>query len=574
MQRNRWSSSAVLLVGLALFALLAGGCGGSGGGSDDGPVAQRKGDLVGTLHGELAEYLREELGLDPAMADLDVDADDLADLVMLSEPGGVKASHPGLALLKEAFEGRRAVGLENVSEGEINVLLDELGMDISFRMPEGMEQIELFAARRVGGDNWWFVDGGGEPAADEDDGGAARLRGRVREFVRWVKETKEAEADTSSKPSVFTSAANDDITKLAEADIWSIPFSDRGQTFTIRYDMYSCHSFTDDSDYYYVTQSAQLNPSVRWHNEKGYVHGITTYAAHQWGHMRRYLFKNYWYDDPGNAAPLVQSSPATANNTATITSGVSWSLGGSVGLSGSLGADKTGPKGEVGANGSLSIGVSISSSRSVNVADCSVNDKCGSEGMARLAAWEYTFADPANGERHSFWTDLEDAPMLSRSNFQPVNQWIWTVPSAFSKKVKDFKSEFTWTNGNSYGPFNEVWIEVIHATHEDDDWVYHGFWVPVKRPPLLAISAGQMQFEAKGESKALTLVSALDWTASSDSDWLEINQGSGKATGAGGWQLYITVDPNDSSANREGYVTLRSTDGTETQKVKVFQSRY
>ena len=572
--RHRWHHGVAILAAFVLFVVLAGGCGGSGSSSDDGPVAQRKGDLVGTLHGELAEYLREELGLDPALTDLSGSVDDLADLVMLSDPDGVKASHPGLALLKEAFEGRRAVGLENVGEEEINALLDKLDMGISFRMPESMDQIELFAARRVGGDNWWFVDGGGEPAADEDDGGAARLRGRVKNFLAWVKETKEAEADTSSKPSVFTSAANDDITQLAEADIWSIPFSDRGQTFTIRYDMYSCHSFTDDSDYYYVTQSAHLNPSVRWNNVDGHQDGLATYWAQQWGHMRRYLFKNYWYDDPGNAAPLVQSSPETANNVSTITSGVTWSLGGSIGLSGSLGADMTGPKGEVGANGSLSMGVSISSSRSVNVADCSVNDKCGSEGMARLAAWEYTFADPANGERHIFWTDLEDAPMLSRSNFQPVNQWIWTVPSAFSKKVKDFKSEFTWTSGHSNGALNEAWIEVKHATHEDDDWVYHGFWVPVKRPPLLAISAAQMQFEAKGESKALTLVSALDWTASTDSDWLEINETSGKATGAGGWTLYITVDPNDGSANREGYVTLRSTDGTETQKVKVFQSRY
>ena len=553
--RRRWHHGVAILAALVLFVVLAGGCGGGGGGN-------RQGDLVGSLHGELAKYLKEELGLDPAMAELDVDVEGLADLVLLSDPAGVRASHPGLALLKDAFASGRAVALENADAEEIAALLRQLGTRGSFTIPDGEPTVELFAMRRVGGDWWHFIDAGGATSADlEGDDGAARNRGRVRNFVDWIEEGKRA---ATAKASAATDVAND-LTQLAEAKAYRYEFTDFGQTFTIRYTVYSCHSFTNDMDYYFVEQSSQLNPSALWKHQPGktYIPGYWVERDYQEGHMRSYSFKNYWPEAPGSEAPLDRHSPESANGETSITSGISWNIGGSVGFSGKSAA------------GSLSGGVSVSTSQTFNIQDCKVDDQGGSSGRADMAAWEYRFADPAIGDRKFTYASLKDAPLLARSNFQPVDQWIWTVPTAFSKKVRSFRSEFSWIDGKSWGPIEEWWyIQMYPAKHEPWMSMPHMIEVPIERPPLLAIAPGQMDFTKNGESRAMTLVSALEWTASSSAEWLHVDEGNGQKTEASGVPIHVTVDPNDSGADRKATVTLRSTDGTETQTLNVFQSRY
>ena len=549
---------APLLLGIALATS---GCGGDD--KDDGNKLLMQGNLIGALHGELAPALKDGLGLEPALADLNTPVETLDDVVILSDPNGVARPHPGLALLKQAYESGRAIAIERVKAEEVQALLDTLGKRMTFTLPDGLEHIDLFAARRAGGDNWYFIESGGAVLGDEDDKGRARNERRVHNFVAWLKETKAADAKATASDNL----ADDDLQKLAEANIYDTPFySDYSQTFTLRYTVYACHSFTNNLDWYFVTQSAQLNPSSNWKNEKGQPgYGIffTDEYPHQWGQMRRYIFKNYWQKDPGNGVvPLDKHAPQTANNVTTISSGVSWQMGGAMGFSGKS------------ATGSLSIGAQFSHSESFSVSDVAVNDISGSEGKRYMAAWEYKFADPANGYSYPNYTDLKDAPLLARSNFAPVNQWIWSVPSDFSKTVTDFLSDFTWINGESWGAHNILYIPTKQATHQDYQNNSRIITVPIESPPLLAISPGQLEFGAAGDSQRITIVSALDWTATSNADWISVQETSGAKTDSNGKSIHITAITNDSGENRKDTVTLRSTDGTELQTLTVFQSSY
>ncbi len=561
-----------IFVLLALFAVIAGGgCGGGGSGS----TAEEPGVLLGTLNGRLAPYLREALN-------------SLGGVVLLSGSEGLNANLPQL---RASFDQGQAIALVSADTGDVNVLLNALSIDVASPKTQDEREFDLFAVRKKNGKHHFFVT----LHHEEDTPGSATKRtitiigpednptsvdvteepvkknsgldndtihrGRVRNFVAWNRELKTAAAETKVKTAGSTSS---ELQDLAEAYVWDIDASYQGQTFTIRYTLYSCHSFTNNMDYYFVTQSAQLNPSVLWKwIEHGHVSYPNIYLPEQEGHMRRYLFKNYWISDadPGTA-PLDKTSPENANNVSTVTSGMSWSMSGTFGFNAVQGP-----------NGSMSTGMTFNSSQSFSVSDCTVNNKCGSE-YKHTAEWEYDFANPSNGSTEFYYTKLNDAPLLSRSNFQPVNQWVWTVPRTFSEAVDSFKSEFTWTNGHSEGQLNCAWIKVDDAKHTDKFWRYLGFWVPVKRPPLMAISTGQMDFTKAGASQAATFVSAVDWTAESSASWLSVQETSGTKTNADGITIHITASPNDSGANREGTVTLRNADGSQTQTLKVFQSQY
>ena len=148
---------------LSCIALLVAGIGLASCGSDDDspPPAVKQADQVGALHGVLAEALREELGIGAPLTDMSAPVEALQDIVILSDPNGIRDDHPALALMKDAFHSGRAVVLENVDADEVNTLIKALGVRISgFTLPEGASVVELFAVRQVKGDTWFFVDVG------------------------------------------------------------------------------------------------------------------------------------------------------------------------------------------------------------------------------------------------------------------------------------------------------------------------------------------------------------------------------------------------------------------------------
>lgn len=582
MKARTWHAAAAALI-LLLVLIVSGGCNDGGDGK-----ARMSAYLDGELRGEMAPSFRNHLDLGK------YDCKSTDKMLIIGRAADEPIDDATMAGAAAVLAAGQPVALEHASEAQVNSFLGKLGMEQNFKLEKPGAAVEIFAIEKRDGNNFFYVamsDESGElvsPYIEErsfavsgdkydekgellvrtktvsDDmpdisDGAAQEK-RVKDFLLWAATGKERLA--SLKHGLRGGEA--ELQELAEANVWDKNLSSDGQTFTIRYTIYTCHSFTQNLDYYLISQSGQLNPSALWkRTEEGRLDYPDIYEPKVEGQMRRYLFKNYWGADPDTPAPLVKSSPESANGQSTLTSGMSWSA------SGTFGFTAAGP------TGNLSSGVNFSSSQSFSMSDCTVNDRCGSE-KGHMASWEYTFADPANGDKHFYWTDLRDAPLLARSNFQPINQWIWTVPRDFSEKYDslNFKSEFTWTNGRSNGAINCFYIEVEGARHRDWMWHYYGFWVPLSKPPLIAVSLGQMDFTKAGESKSLTMVSAKDWTASSDQPWCDVQEKSGGATDAQGMVLHITAAPNGDGANREAVVTLTSTDGRESAKFKVFQSQY
>ena len=587
-----------LLAALAVTAALAvsGGCGGSG----ETKRSSLQAYVYGELHGEMAQALGEQVDF----SEYNGTSADRMLIISLPNTGLTNNAAGAIAAqAKAVLEAGQIVALEHVNQTEINSFMNGLGMEELniLRVPDENddpdEAVEIFAMERRGGNNFFFVamNDDSEPlisadreereyiidGPENDENGTVSVKtsivsadkpeypadeeiqnGRVDEFVKWAAGGEERLA--ALKAGASANSAESDLKELAEANVWDINCSETGQTFTIRYTVYSCHSFNDNLDYFLVSQSAQLNPSARWkRTQEGHVRWPHIYEPKQEGHMRRYIFSNEWGENPGNAVPLVKHAPANANKSSSVTSGFSWSASGSVGFAGLSGT------------GSLSSGVSFSTSQTFTIDDCTVNNNCGG-GKAYLAEWRYVFADPANGTAHFYWSELKDAPLLARSNFQPVNQWIWVVPHDFSDKWAslNFRSGFGWVNGKSEGQINCFGIKTYDAVHKDWQWNNRNFWVPLKKPPMLVADKSQMDFTKNGESKTLTFVSAREWKAESSQSWCNVQEKSGAATGSQGIVLHITADTNAAGANREAVVTLKSTDGKENCKLKIFQSQY
>ncbi|MEG1799054.1 MAG: BACON domain-containing protein [Synergistaceae bacterium] len=592
----------VLAVTLIFIICCCGGCGGSG----ETRSASMQAYLYGEMHGDMRQAIGESIQLSE-LTELGNFSTASADrMLIISKPtDGLTANetNSAAAAAKTVLEAGHAVALEHVNQSEINNFLHAVGsesMDIlhAAGSPDiAGENVEIFAIEQRGGHNFYFVamDGTAEPliSADREErtfvisGDEDRVNsevvtqkstvsedkpghlsdneiqnGRVEELLNWAA-NGENRLNALNLAKAANSAEND-LRELAEADVWDINCSDSGQTFTIRYTVYSCHSFNENKDYFLISQSAQLNPSVLWkRTQEGHVRWPNIYEPKQQGHMRRYLFKNYWGEIPSVDVPIVKQSPPNANNSSSVTSGFSWSASGSVGFAG------------MGATGSLSSGISFSSSQTFTIDDCTVHNNCGA-GRADMAQWGYEFANPATGTPHFYWSELRDAPMLSRANFQPVNQWIWVVPRTFVDKWPslNFLSEFSWTNGKSEGQINCLAIKVYDAVHKDWSTKNNKFWVPLKKPPLMAVNKSQMDFTKNGESKTFNFVSAKAWSAASNQTWCTVQEQSGVATSATGETIHITADKNSSGANREAVVTLKSTDGKESCIIKIFQSHY
>ena len=120
------------------------------------------------------------------------------------------------------------------------------------------------------------------------------------------------------------------------------------------------------------------------------------------------------------------------------------------------------------------------------------------DGKAGHAEWIYRMADPSNGETHFYYSDLNDAPLLARSNFQPVNRWIWEVERKGDKA--QFQSEFIWTNGKSEGQVNCAWIKTEAAKHNNWETRRVSFFVPLKMPPLTVVDKSELEFKKNGRN--------------------------------------------------------------------------
>lgn len=565
----------VLLL-LLFSALLLGGC---GGGSDSNEEArqEQKVYILGDPHGDLADNFQR------AFSEVRVvsgdEKQDLSDgAVLLFLPEG-KAIGAGMATgLRSAFDAGQTTAIVHANETEINAFLAALGLEPSYAMDPDVASsdhpYEDFYAVRKASDGFlhtWIaandeiaptvltpVSDDTPPTEAEEE---AFQDSRLARFTSAMlqPDLPGAALASAERRTLLRAAGGDraELTEVAAAEMKTWDFSIYGQSFLVSSTVYSCHNFGDGSDYFLVKQTAMLNPSGNYKRTEG--HGTT--VTHVKGYVVSYAFENNWPDGFGGGANvlLVRSEPKNANGVTTLTSGMQWNLGGNIGFQG-----KT-------PTGNLSGGVSFSSSESVTVEDCSVENGSASP----KASWKYTFARPREGTKYWSWRNLHDACLLSRSNFQPVQYWIWKLAPTQREKLEAtprFNSRFQWLNGYSYGAVGAWWI---HESPEHKDWVRDEKEVSVSLslPPLIASEKTQLDFTRAGSFQTPTFMTGGDWRASSDQDWCTLQETSGHRSSTP-IPLHVTAAPNDTGSPRTAKITVTLDGGKGSLSFNVFQSQY
>lgn len=569
--------TAALFLALSIFFI--GGC---GGGSEDQVVIARA-YYIGQGWEGLALYLKRY-----CVEFLPYDGESTDGVLFVSYGDAFTPSDGDIRSIRRAYEAGCFVVLVHATVDRVNEFLGHVGLPPHFDIEDGdgkRKLVEILAVYRqprddggtdiftwvtpeytapVKSENTSSDDPAEELPPPEDDFDLDEFNeARTRNFVQYIaneeKRLVDAErAKESAKAAV--ASATDDLTRIAKAQIITRDASKYKQHFMINYYIYACHSYnaTDgvDYDWFVVQQRAMLNPEDNYGKDD--AHG--KHLAQIRGYMVYYDFENRLDDVKG--VQLVNTSPASTSGSTSVTSGFSWSLGGAVGVSGSN------------PTANLSSSVTYSSSETVSIADCTVmNSSAPSEDKTK-AKWRYEFPRPRCTEPgkwdFNFTGNFHDAVRLSRSNFEPFNQWLWKIPPNARDKIKGFNSKFKWQNGYSNG--NQYIMKFKKHEVEHHDWVSstETYTIPFIYAPLIA--GNEVDFDAEGSHKKLKFGTARPWEAESDQEWCELSKYKGEADQTSG--VYVTVKPNMTGADRWANITLRTADGKGECTVKVFQSKY
>lgn len=593
-----------ILITLCLIA--AGGCGG-GGGRDGGKLY-----VMGEMHGDLANALE-------SICDIGSYSGASADApLIVSHNDGFAMDDESAKTLRKFFDAGMSIALEHANEKEINHFLETLGFDGDFIMPSDSSYVEYYGIKMLSGDIFSYVvlnDNESSPIIVNDvpdsiisgdvlvsadttlpwqsvvtsgDESVAFSRpsaenteptedemGMARSIVYWMNDSaNQAKAAAASKVAEqralnsITSGTND-LTQISRMYQKIYNASEWGNTFTITVDVYACHSYNEadkmDSDWFFIKQKGQLNPSANYINQD---HKRTTSALIA-NYMVEYGFDNWTVNADGklnNNSVLMDSKPDTSVGSRGFSSGISFSLGGNVGFSGLSGA------------GGVRAGVSYSTTESQTVSETQVQNESKNSVnkiTQQNARWKYTFARPLlkGGPYFAACNDFEDAPLASRSLFQPVNQWAWKIPPEERDNIKGFKFKLKWMTGYSYSAGYAWWIKVAGEEHRNHAMQEREFYVSFAEiyPPLIA--ANNLDFSKSAGYKKLELGTFRNWLAESNASWCTLSQTQGTKDDADRG-VYIDVSENTTGANREAVITLKTQDGKGSSTVRVFQSRY
>ncbi len=434
--------------------------------------------LIGELEGVIADEIHD-------MVDLIAHTGSESDEAILIAGGAVgDLDETQKTAIKAAFEAHQPVAVVHVTEPQIEALLASLGdADADVELPDGVLYAEVYAIdKEANGDTWtstWHppsttytrtvesietnLDGSTtttetEPERIEDTYDSNYNQDtRMLTFMQWLAGNgtrADAEPAQASKRRALEEAANsNNLTELASAWIDEKRFQQEGNNYTLSYFVYGCHSRKNDQDFYFVEQYGVFNGSNAFtHNEskrQGRYLGAIDINAWVHGYQNR------------SEVGLIQSSPQTVNNTTSVTSSVDFSIGGEVGY-------------DAGPVATASAGMTIGSSKTIEVRDCNTLNKSGDEG--NNPHWRFEFKRVEKDTDGFGGTVLRNrlgsVPDLARNTFQPVNQWIWRIAGntrSYSRrmgvclKVELVETSMTW---------GIMFTEVNHSVRKEE-WTHH-----------------------------------------------------------------------------------------------------
>jgi hypothetical protein len=532
------------------------------------------GDLGGPLADDINRIFINDVAYDGKSTDMPI---------MIASGSIVSLTAEQKQGISDAFLNGHPITLVQCRENEINALLGILGLEQDFTLPEGLpadkQYAEIFSIdMEEGGDMYvWSTFPPREGAMTSDDPDAPSVvpyvdsekdqLARAELFHNWFDEdakraTPEMKASREQATKALVAgakAANEELTKLAHAFVVTRNFSDRGNNYQLTYFIYSCHSFNEadaiDYDWFYVRQEGLLNASnaysgiINWRRDTpttGSEYYVNSYSM------------NSWLDGFPSArdVSILKPSPENTNNEVSVTSGINWNVGGKVGIS-------TDKKASFEVNG----GVSVTNSSTFKVTDCQVTNNSGDK--VNNANWRYEFKKAVQVAYFGY-TGLKEAPLLSHSTFQPVNQWIWKCsPAVRNAKKKSFASLFhvdliATVGGTSHG----FWIsEPIRHYSYPQEWKEN---IPLPFPPVI-VAPRKLNFDKRGQFKAIELAVARPWNAASSETWCRVTPNSGSEPNPG---INITVDDNNTGKDRTAFITFQTADLQGSVTMEVFQSQY
>ena len=399
-------------------------------------------------------------------------------------------------------------------------------------------------------------------------------------IIEWLFSTDIQAAETAAEKQAVakalnaSNAAGDDLKKISRMYRKTFDASTvHGHIFKIFVDVYACHTYNAaggdeerDTDWYFVKQSAQLNPSG--------VYGISnsptdSYPALVWGYTVSYSFDNWLVDEKGteitNNAEILVPKPDSSIGSTSESEGASFSFGGNFGFSG------------LAASGGLSAGGGFSYEKSSTVSDCQVENRSQGLGGAKRAAWTYSFSRPqTTGHPFMSYNKFKEPPIASRSLFSPVNQWTWQIAPGARDAVTGFKFSFKWISGQSSSERYAFWIRTDAASHWDYMTDTTTFYVPFDaiKPPLIA--ANSVDVNAAEQTVTVDVGTCYKWEAkvTEGGTWCAIDSVKVDTNGGDNY-MHLDVDRNDTGKSRTAKIKLSTTDNTNAScEITVYQSRY
>ena len=425
--------------------------------------------LIGTLDGTLATALSASIVFTP------YDGKATDGPIFLTEDALSSLTDAEEAGILATFHAHLPIVLANAGADAVNNLINILhGERFDFVLPAGAEYVELFGVdTEANGDVYhWAVYPSANSADDPDGAGDRQVR--VNNLVTWLEANGQrddgAQAARLAATADLQSAAaagGQELTALASAFVKQDNFTKWGNNYQISHYVYGCHSMTTGDDWIYVQQrclfyaGGAYQGKIEWYKGGAgavaywYLDKITLDTA----------LKGYDYDPV--SVGLQETSPETANNVTQVTSGVSWSVGGDV----SVGKD--------GPAATISGGVTINNSTTVNVQDCEVVNVS----LSRInnAAWSFQFKE-CDSIAYIGYAGVTDPPKLATTTFQPFNQWIWRVSPAARAAKAPMHVKFSVGLNGTTGMWDFMWAaHPLQQPLDGGSWEYD---VPFAYPPI------------------------------------------------------------------------------------------
>lgn len=398
-------------------------------------------------------------------------------------------------------------------------------------------------------------------------------------IIEWLFSTDIQAAETAAEKQAVAKALNasnasgDDLKKISRMYRKTFDASTaQGHIFKIFVDVYACHTYNvaddnvRDTDWYFVKQSAQLNPSGVYGINNGTSDSV---PALVWGYTVSYSFDNWLVDEKGEEitddAELLVPKPDSSIGSTSESEGASFNFGGDFGFSGLT------------ASGGLSASGGFSYEKSSTVSDCQVENRSQGLGGAKRAAWTYSFSRPqTTGHPFMSYNKFKEPPIASRSLFSPVNQWTWQIAPGARDAVMGFKFSFKWVSGQSSSERYAFWIRTDAASHWDYMTDTTTFYVPFDaiKPPLIA--ANSVDVNAAEQTVTVDVGTCYKWEAkvTEGGTWCAIDSVKVDTNGGDNY-MHLDIDRNDTGKSRTAKIKLSTTDNTNAScEITVYQSRY